>query len=142
MAVASMAAGSFGYANIYNIDLPLDVFLSILLILTIGILGGNFFNLFFLKYYDKGIKKLVTKNAAMIPILTGALFVGMYSVFSAPTLTNFKNPVAIITFIVAALAALVLGEVGKKHPKLKEYAFSLSLLAGMIGAGVSAYILK
>jgi hypothetical protein len=140
--VASMASGAFGFPEIYNTDFPPTVFLSILLILTVGILGGNFFNLFFLKAYDKGIKNVVSKNAALLPIITGALFIALYAVLAAPTLVNFKNPVGIATFIVAGAISLLFDKLAKKHPKLGEYAFSLSLLGGMISARIFAAIMK
>lgn len=130
--VASMAANAFGYENIYNTDFPMNVFFSILLILTIGILGGNIFNLFFLKSYDKTIKKVLSKNQRLLPIITSAIFIALFSVFSTPTLTNIENPVAIIAFLSAGLTAVLIGKIAKKRPKLKEHAFSISLLMGML----------
>jgi hypothetical protein len=132
--VAGMAASTFGFSDIYTADLPLNVFFSILLILTIGILAGNIFNFFFLKSYDKVIKKVMTKNIKLVPILTSAIFVALYSVLSTPTVTDSTKPVGIITFFVTGISAIVLNTVTKNRPKLKENAFSLSLLAGMIFA--------
>ncbi|MHC5374857.1 DUF5058 family protein [Enterococcus sp. LJL120] len=132
--VATMAANAFGYDNIYNTDFPVGIFFAILLILTLGILGGNIFNLIFLKSYDNGVKKLMNRNAMMIPMITSGIFVALYAVFSAPTLTNFGNPVAILTFVVAGGAALLVQKIAKSHPKLKEHSFSISLIAGMVAA--------
>ncbi|MDH6365802.1 hypothetical protein M2139_002836 [Enterococcus sp. PF1-24] len=132
--VANTAATTFGYDNIYNNDFPVEVYLSILLILTLGILGGNIFNLFFLKTYQKNVRKLMERNATLIPVITSAMFVALYGVMSAPTATNIENPVAMITFFVAGGVSLVVKQIAKKHPKLKEHAFTISLLAGMIFA--------
>ncbi|EOH98107.1 DUF5058 family protein [Enterococcus pallens] len=132
--VANMAAESFDYANIYNTDFPVGVFLSILLILTLGILGGNIFNLIFLKSYEKGVRKLMERNAVLIPVITSAVFVALYGTLSAPTLTNIGNPVAILTFLVAGGVAVLVNHIAKTHPKMKEHAFTISLLAGMIFA--------
>ena len=130
--VATMAANAFGYEDIYNANYPMGIFFSILLVLTIGILGGNIFNLFFLKSYDKGVKKLMSKNEKLVPIITSALFLAMFSVFSTPHITNFERPVAIISFFSAGATALVIGKLGTKRPKLKEFSFSVSLVVGMV----------
>lgn len=132
--VANMTATAFGYDNIYNTDFPLEVFFSILLILTLGIMGGNIFNLIFLKKYDQGVKKLMKRNATVVPMMTGAIFVALYGVFSAPTLMNFANPVAILTFFAAGGTSLLVNQLAKRNPKLKEHAFSISLICGMVFA--------
>lgn len=132
--VAQQAAQAFGYESIYNVDFPLEVFLSILLILTICILGGNFFNLFFLKSYDKVIQKVLSKNTKFVSVLTGAIFIALYSVLAAPTVMNTKRPVAIVTFFASGIIAIIVGNVSKSKPALKEHAFSISLLIGMVVA--------
>lgn len=132
--VASSAAAAFGFDDIYSANFPPSAFLSILLILTIGILAGNIFNLFFLKTYGRGIAAITAKNSKLMPIITSAIFVALYSVLSAPTVTNGENPVGIITFFAAGLAAVGVDVVAKRKPALKEHAFSLSLLVGMIVA--------
>lgn len=132
--VANMAANAFGYETIFNTNLPIAVFLNILFIVSIGIIGGNIFNLIFLKAYDKKVKQIKSSNAALVPILTGAMFVALYGVFSAPTLTNTSNPVGIASFLAAGAAAVGINKAAQKHPKLKEFALSLSLIAGMIAA--------
>ena len=132
--VAASAANAFGFSNIYDSDFPYDVFLSILLILTIGILAGNVFNLIFLKTYDKNVKKLMAKQATVIPAITGAIFVALYTVLATPTITNFKNPVGILTLFFTGLVATVSDSLANVHPKLKEHSFSISLILGMIFA--------
>ena len=133
-AVASMAANAFGFENIYNTNFPADVFFSILLVLTIGILGGNFFNLFFLKTYDKTVKKIISKNAKLLPVITSALFIALFCVLSTPHITNSSNPVGIISFVAAGAAAALFNKIAAKKPKLKEYSFSISLIVGMVVA--------
>lgn len=132
--VAQQAAEAFGYSSIYDVDFPLEVFFSILLILTVCILGGNFFNLFFLKSYDQVVQKVLSKNAKFVSIMTGAIFVAMYSVFATPTVLNVGKPVGIITFLVTGVVSVIIGKASETNPKLKEYAFSLSLLIGMVTA--------
>ena len=62
--VANMAAEAFGLESITVENIPLDVFVSIVFVVTIGILGGNIFNVFFLKTYDKKVEKIKGENAA------------------------------------------------------------------------------
>ncbi|MBL1226712.1 DUF5058 family protein [Enterococcus sp. BWR-S5] len=135
--VADQAATAFGY-DLTKGDFPIDVFLAIFFIMNIGIIGGNLFNIFFLKSYDSGVKKIMSRNAALVPIITGAVFVTLYGVFSARYITNIENPVSLITFLGAAGIALAVNGAAKKHPKLKEHAFSISLIAGMIIACVAS----
>lgn len=132
--VANMGANAFGFDNIYNTDFPLPAFVSILLIISVGIIGGNVFNILFLKKYDQGVKKLMAKNAALIPAITGGIFVALYGVFAAPIVTNVQNLVGIFTFLFAGGIALLMNFLAKTYPKLKEHAFSISLLSGMMFA--------
>lgn len=135
--VADQAAAIFGY-DLTKGDFPIEVFLAIFFVMNIGIIGGNLFNLIFLKYYDTGVKKIMHRNAALVPILTGAIFVTLYGVFSARYITDIKNPVSLITFLGAAGSSIGLNAVAKKHPKLKEHAFSISLVAGMVIACIAS----
>ncbi len=132
--VASGAANAFGYSDIYDSNFPYDVFLSILLILTVGILAGNVFNLIFLKTYDKNVKKLMAKQATVLPAITGGIFVALYSVLATPTIINFKNPVGILTLFFTGIIATVTDSLANVHLKIKEHSFSIALVLGMVFA--------
>ena len=56
--VANMAAEALGLESITVPDIPADTFVFILFVVTIGILGGNIFNVFFLKAYDKKVESI------------------------------------------------------------------------------------
>lgn len=129
--VADMAAQSFGMESMAAETIPLDTFLAILFVVSIGILGGNIFNFFFLKTYDKGVQKVKNMNAALVPIITGGMFLGMYGSLATPYLTNVSNVPGIVSLGSAGVCALLLNKVSKNHPRLKEFAFPLSMLAGM-----------
>ena len=62
---ANMAAENFGLESITVPDIPADIFIGIVFVVTVSILGGNIFNLFFLKTYDKKVQVLKGKNAAL-----------------------------------------------------------------------------
>ena len=89
--VANMAANAFGLESISVADIPVEVFVCILFVVTIGILGGNIFNVFFLKAYDKKVESLKQGNANLVPMITTAMFLGMYGTMASPYLTNFVN---------------------------------------------------
>ena len=61
--VANMAAEALGLESITVPDIPADTFVFILFVVTIGILGGNIFNVFFLKAYDKKVESIKQREA-------------------------------------------------------------------------------
>lgn len=132
--VANMAAEAFGLESITAGPIPVEVFISIVFVVTIGILGGNIFNVFFLKSYDKKVESLKSKNANLVPLITTAMFLGMYGTMAAPHLTNFKSLPAIAAILVAGATALILGKFTANHKKLKEFAFPISMIVGMLAS--------
>ena len=134
--VANMAAEAFGLESITVENIPLDVFVSIVFVVTIGILGGNIFNVFFLKTYDKKVEKIKGENAALVPMITTAMFLGLYGTMAAPHLTNFSSIPAHSAILVAGIAALLLGKLSTKVKRLKEFSFALSMVIGMLASCV------
>ena len=131
-----MAAEAFGLESITVENIPLDVFVSIVFVVTIGILGGNIFNEFFLKTYDKKVEKIKGENAALVPMITTAMFLGLYGTMAAPHLTNFSSIPALSAILVAGIAALLLGKLSTKVKRLKEFSFALSMVIGMLASCV------
>lgn len=129
--VADMAAQAFGLESMTVDSMPLETYIAILFVVSIGILGGNFFNVLFLKTYDKGVQKIKTASGALVPIITGGMFLGVYGTLAAPYLSNISNIPALSAIIGSGVVALLLGKITKTHPRLKEFAFPLSMLAGM-----------
>ena len=123
--VANMAAQAFGMESLAVENIPLDVFVAI------GILGGNIFNVIFLKTYDKGVEQVKSRNATLVPLITGAMFLGMYGTFAAPYLTSASDLPMISAILGAGAVSLILTKAAKAAPKLKEFAFPISMLAGM-----------
>ena len=134
--VANMAAEAFGLESITVENIPLDVFVSSVFVVTIGILGGNIFNVFFLKTYDKKVEKIKGENAALVPMITTAMFLGLYGTMAAPHLTNFSSIPALSAILVAGIAALLLGKLSTKVKRLKEFSFALSMVIGMLASCV------
>lgn len=140
--VANMAAESFGYKNIFTSSFTPDVFIAIVAVVSTAILGGNIFNLLFLKKYDEKLKKVKSANSSMVPIMTTAMFLGMYGVFVAPHITNVKNPLSITTLFISGISALILNKLSEKHKTLKEFSFSISLIIGMASASLFSLFIK
>ena len=115
-------------------EIPVDVFVFILFVVTIGILGGNIFNVFFLKSYDKKVESLKSGNAALVPVITTAMFLGMYGTMAAPHLTNFSSLPAVAAILVAGVTAIGVNKLAAGRKKLKEFAFPLSMLVGMFAS--------
>ena len=133
---ANMAAEAFGLESISVPDIPVDVFVCIVFVVTVGILGGNIFNVFFLKTHDKKVESLKTKNAKLVPVITTAMFLGLYGTMSAPHITNFTNIPAVTAIAGAGIAALIFDRLARKVKRLKEFAFPLSMIVGMLASCV------
>ncbi len=130
--IADLAAKAFGMESMAVEHIPLPTFIQILFVVSIGILGGNLFNLIFLKTYDRGVEKVKKRNATMVPILTGAMLLGLYGTMATPYLVNFSNLPGIAAMAGAGIAALILQRISAHRPKLREFSFSISMLAGML----------
>lgn len=130
--VADMAAKSMGYPTLFGADLTDSAYISLLLVVSVGILGGNVFNLFFLKGYDKQVRVLKSKQGALIPVITNAMFMGLFGTLGAPYITNVQQPLNLVAWVASGAAALICGKLAAKHKKLKEFSFSISLIAGMV----------
>lgn len=140
--VADMAAKSMGYESVYGASMTDSAFVSLMMMVTLGILGGNLFNLFFLKSYDKKVRSIKSKNATLVPVITTAMFLGLYGTMASPYLTNFANPLNITTMIFSGLAAIVCGKLAVNHKKFKEFSFSISLIVGMASAVLCNFVIN
>ncbi|MEW9094739.1 MAG: DUF5058 family protein [Clostridiaceae bacterium] len=139
---ANMAAEAFGYESIFASSFTPEVFIAIISVVSIAILGGNIFNVLFLKKYDEKVRNMKSLNSAIVPIMTTAMFLGMYGVFVAPNITDIKNPLSITTLFISGIASLIFGKLSEKHTALKEFSFSLSIIAGMASASLLNLFLK
>ena len=92
----------------------------ILFVVTIGILGGNIFNVFFLKAYDKKVESIKNSNAKLVPIITTAMFLGLYGTMAAPHFTNIANIPAVAAILVAGITSIFVNKFAANHKKLKD----------------------
>lgn len=137
MAADSVAKAS-GLAGINDPGFNLPIFTTALWVMTIGIVWGIIFNIFFMRSLDKFSKKAKASNNTFVPIFSSALFMGMLALMSAPYVVNVQNVTGIVAFVTAALAALLCNVITKKTniKAISEFSLPISLLIGM-GAAIA-----
>jgi hypothetical protein len=138
--IVSKAAGLSGIAD-PSFDLP--IFTMAMWVMSVGIIWGIVFNIFFMKSLDKFSKKAKESNSLFIPILSSSLFIGMLALMSAPYITNDDNVTAIVAFLSSAAAVLICGRAAKAANvrAIDEFSLPISLIAGMAAAIVYTNIL-
>jgi hypothetical protein len=140
---ADMAAKASGLSGFADPRFDLTIFTTAMWVMSVGIIWGIVFNIFFMKSLDKFSKKAKESNSRFIPILSSALFIGMLALMSAPYITNRQNVTAIVSFLSAAVAVLVCGKVAKATNvrAIDEFSLPISLIVGMAAAVVYTNIL-
>ncbi|MDR1579355.1 MAG: DUF5058 family protein, partial [Synergistaceae bacterium] len=129
-------AKASGLAGIADPGFDLPIFTMAMWVMSVGIIWGIVFNIFFMKSLDKFSKKAKASNNRFIPIFSSALFIGMLSLMSAPYITNAKNLTAIVAFIASAVAVLMCGRAAKATQirAIDEFSLPISLIVGMAAA--------
>ena len=136
--VADMVASSLGFENIYAKGIDVATFVLMCFAVTIAIQGGALFTMCFTKFYEKKVRQATSTvgGGKMVGIVTTAMFVGMYSTIAARHLTNMARPLNLVAFLVSAAVTMACTAIGKKAKWLKQFTFSLSIVAGMLSASV------
>lgn len=133
---ANVAAQSQGLVDISDPGLTPEIFFTIMLVMTIGIIWGIVFNIIFMKKMDTMSKQAKAGGNPFIPIFSGALFCGLLATLSAPYIANTNNPTAIISFVSAALSVLGLNKISKSTNVkiISEFSLPVALIIGMVAA--------
>ena len=143
--VAEIAAQSFGLTGLRLEELSRDAFMTIALVMTVGILGGIFCCIFFLKGYMKKLKTKPKKESTGKPGFgahaTTALFVGLCATFVGGYVGRVVHadwmPLA-----VAVIAGAVMGIFEYlTHKKGLVWLENFSLAASMLAAMAAAVVL-
>lgn len=133
---ANVAVVNMGLVDISDPNITPTIFGIVVWVMTLGIIWGIIFNIFFMNKLDQYTKKAKATKNAFVPIFSGALFSGMLAVLSVPYIGNIENVTGIVTFLTAGIAVLVLQRIGK-NPKLKiinEFSLPIALIVGMAAA--------
>ena len=145
--VAEIAAQSIGLSGLRLEELNIEAFVTIALVMTIGILGGLFFSVFFLKTYLKKIQKSPKKEesgekkqgfgahatTAMFIGLCGT-FIGAYVGKAIPRENSDVMPLLVALIAAGAMAIFEYLIQKKNMTVLENFSLAASMLVGMAGA--------
>lgn len=134
---ADAVAKAAGLTGINDSGFNLPIFTTAMWVMTLGIVWGIVFNIFFMKSLDKFSQKAKATNNTFVPVFSSALFMGMMALMTAPYMVNVQNKPGIVALVGAALSALLCNLVTKKTniKAISEFSLPISLLVGM-GAAI------
>lgn len=130
---ANMAVTSFGFDSLGSADFSPDVFGSLLWVVTLGVFLSSMSALL-LKRFDVKMKAVTETSNSFGKTIPNIMFLGMMATLSAPYLVDVGNFPSVAAIVVSAAVMIGLNALGKRYPALKEFAFSLSMIAGMASA--------
>ena len=146
--VAEIAAQSIGLTGLRLDEMNIGAFVTIVLVMTIGILGGIFCTIFFLKGYLKKLQKAPKKEetgekkkpgfgahatTAMFIGLCGT-FVGSYVGKAIPRKDSDVMPLLVALMAAAAMAVFEFFIQKKGKRALENFSLAASMLIAMAGA--------
>ena len=147
--VAEIAAQSYGLSGLRLEELTPESFITIALVMTVGILGGIICCIFFLKSYMKKLKPKPKKESSGKPGFgahaTTAMFVGLCATFVGSYVGKAVHS-DVMPLIVALIAGAVMGVfeyfIQKKgKAALENFSLAASMLIAMASAVVIGMIL-
>ncbi len=138
--VADMAVKSYGYESLAKANFTPDIYGAIMWVATLGIMLSGM-TVLILRKYDNKMKELTSKKDGMGAMIGPIMFLGMMATFSAPYLIDVTNVVTLSAVVISAASMLILEKVSEKVQWLKEFAFSLSMIFGMIAASTAANLI-
>lgn len=147
--VAEIAAQSTGLSGLQVGELNMSAFVTIALVMTLGILGGVFCCIFFLKKYLNKVQKAPKKESSGKPGFgahaTTAMFVGLCAAYIGSYVGKAipREGMDVMPIIVALIAAVAMGVfeflIQKKGKAVLE---NFSLAASMLIAMAAAVVIN
>src|SRR5690625_7898946 len=115
-------------------DMTPHVFLIMMFVMSIGIIWGIVFNIFFMNRLDKFSKSKKEKVAG--GFLTGfssALFIALLITLSVPYVANVNNIEAVGAFVSGGVVVMILYRVSDvtRWQGLSDFSLSIAMLAGV-----------
>lgn len=144
--VAEIAAQSIGLSGLRLDEMSMEAFVTIALVMTIGILGGLFYSVFFLKKYLKKVQKAPKKQdgeskPGFGAHATTAMFVGLCATFigayvgqAIPREGSDIMPLLVALMAAAAMAVFEYFIQKKGKAVLENFSLAASMLIAMAGA--------
>lgn len=143
--VAEIAAQSIGLSGLRLEEMNMGAFVTIALVMTVGILGGLFFTIFFLKKYLKKIQSNPKKKTDGKPGFgahaTTAMFIGLCGTYIGSYIGKAipregSDIMPLLVALVAAVAMAVFEYLIQKKGKavLENFSLAASMLIAMAAA--------
>jgi hypothetical protein len=140
---ADAAASSAGIPSLLLEYLNPQIFVSIIIVMTVCILSGPVFNLFFLKKYSTSLRTMQKKDNRWGKLVVDSLFMGMICTFLGNPVLALRADVSTgwIQVVVMIIAAIVMALIGllvsrRKLSFLEGFALPVSMICGMTAAVV------
>jgi len=114
-----------------SVGLPISVYASAMWVMTIGIMAGLLFNLFFLKKYQNKLISMYEKNTRWTNILISALFMGVIATLGGQQIA--QGGVALLTLLTSALIMGLVGLLARlaKQKWMEEFALPVAVLGSL-----------
>lgn len=136
LVAADLSSESAGYENLADFAASTDVNAlgAVLFVMSIAIMGGMIFNIFFLKPLHTGVMKAGTKDTPAVDLALSVLIIGMMSVF-VPTYF-MQSKISAIVLLISAAVTYLLTKLSKNEGMkwLGDYVMSFALVIGMASA--------
>lgn len=131
---ANIGAAAMGIESLGGAGYTGQVFSNSMWIMSLGIIWGMIFSIFFLKKFSSTLESAQKKDSTKIQIIITALYFGMISVFVGPPIVS--GGVQLYTLLVSALLLFAITYITRKMESTAagDFAFTLSMVGGMIFA--------
>ena len=142
---ADVAAKGAGLTALAADQMTGSVFVSIFLVMTIGIIWGGLFCIFGLKkYQQKALKKVSDSSNKWGAILFNAMFIGMVCAFIGVAFADLRKG-SIVSLVVIAVSALFMALFTwlikkKKIQWLESFSLSFAMIFGMASAILLSFL--
>ncbi|WBW49519.1 DUF5058 family protein [Peptoniphilus equinus] len=138
---ADLAVKGVGYESLaaFSQTGSIDAIGTIMFVMSLSIMSGMVFNVFFLDKIHKRVSQVGQKQDKFVALALSTLIIGMMAVFVPMQLIASK--IHAITLIASALLTYVLTRLSKKVPWLSDYIMSFALIFGMAVAVMATRVL-
>lgn len=137
LTAAELAVKGLGYTDLaaYQSSNDISAIGTIMFTMTVSILGGMIFNIFFLEKYHKKVSGEGSKPSPFRELALSVLTFGMVTVFFPVEFLKSKAHAGVA--ITSILVTIILGKISKKYniSWLSDFIMSFALIIGM-SAGV------
>lgn len=138
---ADIGAKSMGVAGLGDIGYTAQVFANSMWIMSVGIIWGMIYSIFFMKKYQKSLAKVKKEDSSWASILISALYFGMLSVYIGSPVIEGGLP--LITLVSGGFVMLFITYIIKKYKAdwLNNFSLALSMICAMACAVIANSIL-